>query len=179
MKKDYLTPKEFDQFYKACSLTSYPARNRAIILLTYRHGLRVSELCNLKVSDLDLKTFHIRISRLKNGVSNVHPLKGDEVRAIKAYLSSLAEPHTSGNLFLSERGPFTRFGVHNLVSTLATLAKLPFHVHPHMLRHSTGYAMVNKGLDLRLMQDYLGHRAPSSTVRYTAVNSVRFEKVWD
>ena len=52
------------------------------------------------------------------------------------------------------------------------------HVHPHMLRHSTGHELANKGRDLRLIQDYLGHRDPKNTVRYTQTSAARFENIF-
>jgi type 1 fimbriae regulatory protein FimB len=73
----------------------------------------------------------------------------------------------SSYLFLSERGPMTRQAVNYLVKECGLRAKLRFHVHPHMLRHSTGYYLANRGYDTRLIQDYLGHKNIMHTVRYT------------
>ncbi len=81
-------------------------------------------------------------------------------------------------LFLSERGPFIRFAVNYLVTEIGKRAKLAFHVHPHMLRHSTGYYLANKGYDTRLIQDYLGHKNITHTVKYTRTAAIRFEGLW-
>src|ERR1019366_5986990 len=81
-------------------------------------------------------------------------------------------------LFLSEREqPLTRQSVHYLIATAAERAELPA-VHPHMLRRSCGFYLANRGYDLRLIQDYLGHRDPKHTAHYTRVASSRFEGLW-
>ncbi|MCB1793668.1 MAG: tyrosine-type recombinase/integrase [Candidatus Competibacteraceae bacterium] len=141
-----------------------------------RHGLRVSEAIGLRRADVDLKTARIWIQRLKNGLSVEHPIAGDELRAIKRYLSTRSD--SLPWLFLSERNqPMTRQSVNYLMNTAAQRAKLGA-VHPHMLRHTCGFYLANQGYDLRLIQDYLGHRDPKHTVHYTRVAGVRFEGIW-
>ena len=82
-------------------------------------------------------------------------------------------------LFVSERGqPLTRQSVNYLLAAAAARARLP-PVRPHMLRHSCGYYLANRGYDLRLIQDYLGHRDPKHTVHYTRVAAHRFDGLWD
>ena len=81
-------------------------------------------------------------------------------------------------LFVSERDqPLTRQGVNYLVAAAAGRAGLAC-VHPHTLRHSCGFALADKGHDLRLIQDYLGHRDPRHTVHYTRTAGRRFEGLW-
>jgi site-specific recombinase XerD len=94
---------------------------------------------------------------------------------LKAYLRDRASDLSY--IFVSERGPFTRFGIYQLVKSLGKATGIP-DLHPHTIRHSTGYALANKGLDTRLIQDYLGHRDIQSTVRYTRVNHERFRNIW-
>ena len=84
----------------------------------------------------------------------------------------------SSYLFLSERGPLTRQAINYITRKIAKIAKLKIAVHPHMLRHSTGYYLANKGCDTRLIQDYLGHKNIAHTVRYTRTAAVRFEGLW-
>jgi site-specific recombinase XerD len=80
---------------------------------------------------------------------------------------------------VSERGaPLTRHAVNYLIATAGEKAGLG-HVHPHMLRHSCGYALADKGTDFHVLQDYLGHRDPAMTAKYTRVSSRRFEGLWD
>jgi type 1 fimbriae regulatory protein FimB len=105
-----------------------------------------------------------------------HPIAGDELRAIKRY--SATRPDALPWLFISERRqPLTRQSVNYLIAEAAVRAGLP-PVHPHMLRHSCGFALANRGYDLRLIQDYLGHRDPKHTVHYTRVAAGRFEGLW-
>ncbi len=103
-------------------------------------------------------------------------LRGDELRAVERYLATRTDRLPW--LFLSERGqPLTRSSVQYLVRVAGESAGLQG-VHPHMLRHSCGYYLADKGTDLRTMQDYLGHRDPRHTVHYTRVAGRRFEGLW-
>src|SRR5271165_1360831 len=75
-------------------------------------------------------------------------------------------------------GAFPRPGPLPNISLLQKAAALPLLAHPHMLRHACGFALADQGADTRLIQDYLGHRNIQHTVKYTATNPVRFEKLW-
>jgi site-specific recombinase XerD len=82
-------------------------------------------------------------------------------------------------IFVTERGsPFTVSGLQKMIERVGIEAKFEFKVHPHMLRHSTGYALANKGVDTRTLQGYLGHRSIQSTVRYTELAPGRFKNIW-
>ena len=139
------------------------------MLTAYRHGLRVSELVDIRLKDLDLETGRMFVRRLKGSLSTHQPIEGDELRAIKAWLRERANyPNASSNyLFLSERGPMTRQSINYLVEQNGKRAKLNFKVNQHMLRHSTGYYLANKGCDTRLIQritsDTKTSRTPSAT----------------
>ena len=105
-----------------------------------------------------------------------HPIAGDELRAIKRYFGIRKDALPW--LFVSEREqPLTRQSVNYLVAMAAERAALA-RVHPHMLRHSCGFYLANRGYDLRLIQDYLGHRDPKHTVHYTRIAGSRFEGLW-
>ena len=174
--KDFLNATEMARLLKAAKHGRHRVRDFLLMLMMYRHGLRVSEAIGLRRADLELQQARVWIRRLKNGLSVEHPIAGDELRAIKRYL------HTRDDalpwLFLSERGqPLTRQSVHYLIRTAAQRAELGA-VHPHMLRHACGFYLANQGYDLRLLQDYLGHRDPKHTVHYTRVAGVRFEGLW-
>jgi integrase len=174
--KDFLSEGEMKVFLASAKKSRYPKRNYLLLLMIYRHGLRASEAIQLKRADINIKESRIWVSRLKNGLSVEHPISGDELRAIKRYLSSRKD--NLPWLFVNERGlPLTRQAVNYIVSTAAEKAKLE-NVHPHTLRHSCGFYLANKGYDLRLIQDYLGHRDPKHTAHYTRVMSKRFEKLW-
>ena len=151
-------------------------RDHLLVLMMYRHGLRVSEAIGLRRDDINLDQARLWVRRLKNGLAVEQPITGDELRAIKRYLATRSDRLPW--LFVSERRQsLTRQSVNYLIATAATRAGLP-PVHPHMLRHSCGFALANRGYDLRLIQDYLGHRDPRHTVHYTRVAGSRFEGIW-
>ena len=146
----------------------------------FRHGLRVSEACGLRVSQVDIESRVLHVARLKQGLSTTHPLRGDEIRAIKAWLTERArmKPETEA-FFLSERrGPLSRKTVWFMIGRYGKRAGLSEDAHPHMLHHACGFALADQGADTRLLQDYLGHRNIQHTVKYTATNPARFERLW-
>ena len=75
--------------------------------------------------------------------------------------------------------PLSRQQFYQIIASSGDLAGLPLEIHPHMLRHSCGFALANMGIDTRLIQDYLGHRNIRHTVWYTASNAGRFYGIWD
>jgi type 1 fimbriae regulatory protein FimB len=178
--KDFLTEAEMRRFLAAARHGRHGVRDHLLMLMTYRHGLRVSELVDLRLKDLDLDTARLYVRRKKGSLSTHQPLEGDEVRALRAWLREREQRDDarSAYLFLSERGPMTRQAINYLVKEIGRRAKLRFHVHPHMLRHSTGYSLANRGYDTRLVQDYLGHKNIMHTVRYTRTAAIRFEGLW-
>ncbi len=147
-------------------------RDRLLILMMFRHALRVSEAVAIRRDEVDLTAARLWVHRLKNGLSVEQPLAGDELRAVKRYLATRNDELPW--LFVSERGAQA---VNHLLAQAAARAALS-PVNPHMLRHSCGFALANRGYDLRLIQDYLGHRDPKHTVRYTRVAGHRFEGLW-
>ena len=183
-RREYLTADEVERLLAASKTTSRnPERDYAILLLAYRHGLRVSELCSLKLSDVNLEAGEFHVARLKGSDSGSHPFYNGESAAIRAWLverAKLNPPESCDTLFISERRkPLSRITVWLMISQVAQAAGLEhLDVHPHMLRHSCGYALINKGVDVRTIQGYLGHKSISSTVRYTKLDSRRFAKLF-
>jgi integrase len=140
-----------------------------MILLAFRHGLRASELCSLRWEQVDLVHARLHVSRLKSGMPSVHPLTGSELRALRR-LQREQEPNRY--LFLSERGaPMSAVGFRRMITRLGEAAKMPFSVHPHMLRHACGFKLANDGHDTRALQHYLGHKNIQHTVRYTELSA--------
>lgn len=182
--RKFLTPDEVRRLLDAAAARANPERNAALIALGYLHGLRISELLGLRLSDLDLGSRVISIRRLKNGFSTVHPLHPSGIRLLRAWLKvrrGLLHPDEGDNdwLFISREGtPLSRQQGYNILGSLSEDAGLSLRAHPHMLRHACGYALADNGVDTRLIQDYLGHRNIRHTVRYTASNAARFGRVW-
>ncbi len=178
--KNFLTTSEIKKFLEAARKGRHGVRDYCLMLTAYRHGLRVSELIDIRHKDLDFDSARIYVRRLKGSLSTHQPIEGDELRSIRAWLKIRENyPNANSNyLFLSERGPLTRQAVSYLTEEIGKRAKLGFKVNPHMLRHSTGYYLANKGCDTRLIQDYLGHRNITHTVRYTRTSAHRFEGLW-
>jgi type 1 fimbriae regulatory protein FimB len=179
--KNFLTEAEVENFLKAGRRGRHNVRNFAMLLLAFRHGLRVSELINMRMADVDLDTGRLFVRRLKGSLSTSQPLEGDEIRALRAWLRERinAPCCNSPLVFLSERGPMTRQAFNYICVEVGKRAGLNIKVHPHMLRHSCGYALANKACDTRLIQDYLGHRNITHTQIYTRTAAVRFEGLWD
>lgn len=166
--REHLTEREVESLIKAAKGNRHGHRDDTMILIGFRHGLRVSELCSLQWSSIEFETGTIYVRRAKGGQEATHPLLGDELRA-------LASPF----VFASERGgPFTPSGFGKLLARAGEEVEIGFKVHPHMLRHACGYALANKGLDTRTLQAYLGHRSINSTTRYAALAPGRFKNIW-
>jgi len=175
-RRNFLNGAEITALLDAAKAGRHGVRDHLILLMMYRHGLRVSEAIGMRRDEIDLDRACLWVRRLKNGLSVEQPVTGDEVRAIRRYLATRRDALPW--LFLSERGqPLTRQSVNYLIAAAAARAGLP-RVHPHMLRHSCGFALADRGHDLRLIQDYLGHRDPKHTVHYTRIAGSRFEGLW-
>jgi type 1 fimbriae regulatory protein FimE len=174
--REYLTEHEIGRLMKAAGDNRHGHRDATMILLAFRHGLRASELCSLRWEQVDLAHGRLHVSRLKNGMPSVHPLSGSELRALRR-LQREQEP--GRYLFMSERGaPMSAVGFRRMIGRLGKAAKMPFTVHPHMLRHATGFKLANDGQDTRALQHYLGHKNIQHTVRYTELSPGRFKNFW-
>jgi type 1 fimbriae regulatory protein FimB/type 1 fimbriae regulatory protein FimE len=147
-----------------------------MILVAYRHGLLPGELCALRWDQIDFAHGLLHVGRLKNGIDSMHPLGGTELRALRALKR---EDASNRYVFLTERGaPMTTAGFRKLVARIGLAARMPFSVHPHMLRHACGYKLANDGQDTRALQHYLGHKNIQHTVRYTELSLARFKSFW-
>ncbi|MGO9606871.1 MAG: tyrosine-type recombinase/integrase [Candidatus Binataceae bacterium] len=152
-------------------------RDALLIMLAYRHGLRASEVTALRWDQVDLKAGLLHVARLKHGDESTHPLRGPELRALRVW--KRRQDQRAPYIFTSLRGgPMTRRTVHYVVARAAKSARLPFPVHPHMLRHGTGFYLANQGHDTRAVQLYLGHKNIQHTVRYTQLAAGRFKDFW-
>lgn len=175
--REYLTEKEIEALMAATRRTGrHGHRDATLILVAYRHGLRVSELVALRWDQVDLSQGLLHVARAKNGTPSTHPLRGIELRALRRLRRDYPDvPY----IFVTERkGPLTASTVRKLIARAGRKAEISFPVHPHMLRHACGYRLANKGHDTRAIQSYLGHTNIQHTVRYTELAAGRFNEFW-
>jgi integrase len=152
---EHLTPGEVEVLVEAAKANRHGHRDATMILVAFRHGLRASEVCDLRWDQVDFDAAALHVRRVKNGTPSIHPLYGDEMRALRRLQR---ESDTSPFVFVSERGsPFTTAGFARMVERAAA-ASLKLKAHPHMLREACGYALANRGYDTRAIQVWLGHR---------------------
>ncbi len=175
--REYLTPHEIAALQKAARKAGRQGqRNETLVLIAFRHALRVGELVALRWDQVDLKVGLLHVKRLKNGLASTHPLRGLELRALKVLKRDNPD---ATYVFMSERGtPLSDRAARQIVATAGEYANLGFTVHPHMLRHSTGFYLANKGEDTRAIQSYMGHANIKNTVIYTELSPKRFNRFW-
>ena len=175
--REYLTEAEVQRLLKATRGNRWGHRDATMILVAYRHGLRASELTDLRWDQIDFATATLHVRRVKRGTPSTHPMLGDELRWLRR-LHREQEPK-SAFVFTSERvSPFSTAGFARMVERAGVGAGLGFKAHPHMLRHACGFALASKGHDTRALQAYLGHRNIQHTVRYTELAPERFKHFW-
>ena len=175
--REHLTAAEVDALINAARKSGrHGHRDATLILIGYRHGLRVGELVALRWDQVDWGQGLLQVNRLKHGNPSVHPLRGPELRALRKLQRAYpATPY----VFVSERqAPLTTASVRKIVARAGDVAGIGFPVHPHMLRHATGFYLANAGQDTRAIQHYLGHRNIEHTVRYTELTADRFKDFW-
>jgi integrase len=175
--REHLTKDEVERLMAAARNNRDGHRDATMILVAFRHGLRPSELTDLRWDQADFNQGVLHVRRVKNGSPATHPLDGEELRALRRLRRESPE---SPFVFVSMRGaPFTVSGFRRMVERAGQDAGLEIKVHPHMLRHATGFALSNKGVDTRTLQAYLGHKNIQHTVRYTELSATRFKGLWD
>src|SRR5262249_23572645 len=148
VRRRYLTEREVERLMGcARKYGRYGHRDATMILVAYRHGLRASEVCDLQWQQIELSEGRLHVHRVKNGIPSVHPLRGDEMRALRKLRRDYPR---DAHVFVSERGgPISPIGFHRLVQRLGEAAEMPFPIHPHMLRHACGFKLANDGHDTR------------------------------
>ena len=179
--REYLTGSEIELLMKAAkSIGRHGHRDSTLILITFRHALRVSELVALRWDSIDFEIGLLHVNRLKGGVPSTHPITGDkngeELRSLRRLQRKYGN---SPYVFTSElRGPLSSSTVRKIIARAGVKAGIDFPIHPHMLRHSTGFKLANDGQDTRSIQHYMGHRNIQHTVRYTELAPDRFKRFW-
>jgi integrase len=174
--REYLTVAEVEKLIKAAKSSRYGHRDSTMILIAFRHGLRAAEIARLEWQQVEFgRNACLHVRRVKNGTPSVHPLQGDELRALRELNRNAKTPF----VFETERETgFTEDAINRLIKAVAKRAGLPLSVHAHMLRHACGYALANKGMDSRRLQHYLGHASITNTVRYSPMSPAPFKDIW-
>jgi type 1 fimbriae regulatory protein FimB/type 1 fimbriae regulatory protein FimE len=172
-RREYLTEDEVERIVKQAA----SERDRLMILMAYRHGLRVSELISMTWRQLDLDAGRLVVRRAKGGEAGQHPISGREIRGLRKLRRQ--QPLGARYVFVTDRtgAPMTRNGFYKLLEKAATAAGLD-DVHPHLLRHGCGFKLVNDGMDTLSLAAYLGHANIQNTKRYARMNAARFDGIW-
>ena len=175
-RRRYLTAGELEKLMKSARNGRYGRRDATLMLLMARHGLRVTEAIDLRWDQIDFSKGHLHVRRLKGGIHSVHPIQGDELRALR----ELKRQQKSQSAFVStsERGgPYTRSNVAKMIESASGRAGLP-HCHPHQLRHTCGHLLADAGHDTRRLQLWLGHSDIKHTARYSELSAKPFKDFW-
>lgn len=177
--RSYLTEAEVERLIWAVRKHDhYGHRDATMILVAFRHGLRVDELVGLQWSQVHFESAMLHVQRLKRGKPSSHPLSGGELRALLRLRCE--QPSGTRFVFVSASGaPMTTRGFAQILSRAAERIAFAIAVHPRMLRHASGYKLANDGRDTRAVEDYLRHRSIQHTVRYTDLASGRFGGFWE
>ena len=176
--REYLTETEVKAIAKAAGKRGrHSHRDKTMIMLCFRHGLRVQELVDLKWEQVSFDEALLTVHRVKNGRDATHPIPGDELRDLRRLKRASDEGKFAGNpfVFITELGgPMTVNAFGRMLTRTAEKMVFPFPVHPHMLRHAAGYKLVNERQPIRAIQLYLGHRRIESTEIYTELAPGQF-----
>jgi type 1 fimbriae regulatory protein FimB/type 1 fimbriae regulatory protein FimE len=174
-QRKHLVPEEARRLIDAAGKRGrYPFRDKVLLRVTYRHGLRASEAVGMRWDDIDLANGTMFVRRAKNGKDNTHSLDKDELRDLR----KLRKDVTGIYVFETERGgPLNVDTLAYICREAGEAAGLPVSVHPHTLRHSAGYCLINDGIDVRSVQEFLGHKSIQSTAIYTALSPKRLAGV--
>lgn len=175
--REYLTTSEIDELIKALRKKSRnPERDVCLVMMMFRHALRVSEAVALKWEQVDFNGGKLHVNRLKGSEDAVHPITGEVMRLLRKFHR---QNPNSRYVFLSERkSPLTTQAVYRMLRNIEPFLGWNFPIHPHMLRHSCGYYLANEGKDLRSIQMYMGHKSINNTVIYTKLSGEQFKNFW-
>lgn len=168
----YMSDEQLERFLQAAK--EYGVREHAMFLFAVAHGARISEVCNLRIADIDFKNEQIHIARLKGSLDSTQSLlrvKGNalfnEVAAFKAWLA-VRQPDADGYVFNSQKSiKLDRVSAYRLFKKIAKAAGLPGTLqNPHSLKHTCAMRLVHGGANAFLIRQALGHRSFNSTLSY-------------
>ena len=174
----HLTPTEVEATCKAIRKGSrHGDRDELLVLVAFHHGLRVSELLDLKWQHIRLKEHQISVKRKKNGIDTEHPISDKRELTLLRRLHKDQGKPTTGFVFLNERkNPVSVSGFQKMFGKFSEEA-LSVKWNAHALRHGCGTALIDKGHDVRTVQVYMGHRNIQNTTVYLHESVKQFEKI--
>lgn len=178
-----LSEEEIEKLLDINLKTDFDYRNKAMLELMYSSGLRVSEIINLNVNDIDLSNASVRIFG-KGSKERIIPLNDYAIDALNNYIlnhrRSLFKHGESNYLFLNNHGnKMTRQGFFKILEKIAKEKGIKSELSPHTLRHSFATHLLKHGADLRSIQELLGHSDISTTQIYTHITSERLQKNYE
>lgn len=178
-----LTIEEVDNLLDIRLNTPYDYRNKAMLELMYSSGLRVSELINLEIKDIDLNNLYVRClgKGNKERIVPIGEVASDYLTIyINEYRDSMKKGYYTEKIFLNNHGKeMTRQGFFKIIKKIASDKKIDKNITPHMLRHSFATHLLNNGADLRTIQEMLGHSSISTTQIYTNITSDILKENYD
>jgi len=176
--KRHLTDAELQKVCETIRKKSrYPVRDELMTLMAFRHGLRVSELVNVKWQHIQMRSGQISIKRMKNGIDTLHPISDKrEMLLLRRTHREQGKPQ-SGFVFRNERGAsVSANGYQKMFGKFSEIA-LGVKWNAHSLRHGCGTALIDRGHDVRTVQVYMGHRNIQNTTVYLHESVKQFEKI--
>ncbi len=177
---DYLTIEEVNKLLDIRTSSPYDLRNKAMLEVLYATGMRISELCNLTMSNLFLEDKMIKVFG-KGSKERLIPIYDIAIKALDDYLKygrgELLKTHTSEYVFISSRHTkITRQAFFKYLKQLCKEKGITKNISPHILRHSFATHLLNNGADLRIVQELLGHSDISTTQIYTHLSNEKLEQ---
>lgn len=179
---EVLSVKEVEQLLKSPDTrTRYGVRDKALIEIMYASGLRVSEVANLNINDINTDFGFLRCMG-KGSKERIVPLGKPAIFALKNYLKKTRPGFMKdlliGNIFITQQGkPFTRQGIWKIIKNYTRSAGIKKSIKPHTLRHSFATHLLSNGADLRVVQELLGHSDITTTQIYTHVDKSRLKAI--
>lgn len=179
---NYLQYQEFLDLLEACDETNLGVRNRMILELLFASGIRVSEAVNIKIQDIDFKNREIKILG-KGKKTRIVYFNMTCQKVMSKYVIEARQDLLKGKkcdyLFVNHLGnQLTRRGVHDIIEKLIMKSSIKHKISPHTLRHTFATLLLNEGMDIREVQELLGHARLSTTSIYTHVSNEELRRVY-
>lgn len=181
---EVLSIEEVDKMISSIDTTDYIGkRNKAILEVLYGSALRVSELTDLKISNIHMNAKYIQVIG-KGNKERIVPMGEEEIIALRDYIEEsrpiLSKNKNSNVLFLNyQSNPISRVSIFKIIKEIALKCNITKEISPHTLRHSCATHLLQNGVDLRIVQELLGHEDISTTEIYTHIDKSHLKEVYN